>query len=65
MYKLGVFSMVLTFLVVLVAVYILFISLIELSLPWTMFWHFTLILTGVAFKFSYVLVLISARGSKS
>jgi len=59
MYKLGVISMILTFLLILIAVYILFISNLNLALPWTMFWHFTLILTGLAFKISYVLVLAS------
>jgi len=59
MYKLGVVSMLLTFLIILIAVYVLFISDMPLILPWTMFWHFTLILTGLGFKISYVLVLAS------
>ncbi|MGV2870996.1 hypothetical protein [Colwellia sp. E150_009] len=64
MYKLGVTAMVLTFCILLSAIYILFVSDIHMSLQWTMFWHFTLMLTGLAFKISYVLVLTAEHRAK-
>lgn len=51
--------MIISLLLVLTAVYLLFVSDIILPFPWTMFWHFTILLTGLSFKLSYVMILVS------
>ncbi|GHE91858.1 hypothetical protein [Thalassotalea profundi] len=59
LYRVGLCAMITSFLLVITAVYLLFISDIMMSFPWTMFWHFTILLTGLTFKLSYVMILVS------
>ncbi|MBU2916362.1 hypothetical protein KO505_00130 [Psychrosphaera sp. F3M07] len=60
-FKLGLFGMVSSFCVIVLAIYVLFVSNLQISLPWTIFWHFTLMITSVMFKLSYVVILACSK----
>ncbi|TYK64521.1 hypothetical protein [Colwellia echini] len=61
LYKLGLFGMFFSLVLCLTAVYFVFINDSPIAFPWLMFWHFTLLITGLSFKLCYVMILASSQ----